>query len=191
MSGLYFMIGIISPSFGSSTEARKIHGQALLNMTKNNKLVVASMTLGKSSQVLMTQDQLKDLKVYLLVDSLKSSDEKFMELLKSSALFDSKNHKFIEVSSVESLKLGPKKGEEQIFSGSFVLKVKNKSQKIRGDIILKKSPSDCSLSFTIDVPDRTKNLGLKYNSKKYSSEVELGENIIDDKLSFSIQAKCN
>lgn len=188
---LPFMILMLFPSFGFTAEARKVTGQGVLEIIKNNRVIEAPMDLSRQSRILIEKDFLKELKIFLVVDSLNLADAQLLELLKSSVFFDSKKYKFIEVRSLSNISLDKMQNIGQSFSGKFLLKVKNKSQELEGNGILIRTSKECRLSFSVVIPDRTKKLGLKFNSPKYNSVVELGENLIDDKFSFSIKAKCN
>lgn len=187
------MIYIIVLSFSLFAAAEPLifkDKQITLSLIKNHNLIEGKIKGSGTAEINQSPSEIKNLKIKLQSRTLQFKDKKDSDLLKSKDFFSANKYEIMQFTGAK-LKHSGVDGNSQIFAGQLEVKIKDKVEMVKIQARFKKTKDECELDFPLEIKDRTNPLGLKFNSKKYSSEVELGENLIDDKLSFSFSLKCN
>lgn len=161
-----------------------------LTLMKNHNLVQGKVKASGSAEVNNKSFDIVNLKIKLESKTLMFKDKSDSQFFKSDSFFAAEKFEYMIFTS-SKLKLTSSDGVKKIYHGDMEVKIKNKSEVVKIQAEFVNNKSQCLLEFPLEIKDRTAKLGLKFNSKKYTSEVELGENLIDDKLSFSFSLKCN
>lgn len=162
----------------------------ILSLTKNHQLLEGKIKAIGSAEINPKNLEISQLKVKLHSKTLQFKDRKESDFFKSDSFFAADRFEEM-IFTASKLKRLSSDGVKQVFSGDMEVKIKNRSEMVKIQAELIKTKNQCLIEFPLEIHDRTAKLGLKFNSKKFSSEVELGENLIDDKISFSFSLKCN
>lgn len=118
------------------------------------------------------------------IDKIKYSEKKIETMMKSDDFFEVSVYPTAKMEIIDSKKIKENKNLiTYLWTAKIEIKGLQETMSIQAEV---NQSGNKVKSITFDISDRTV-FDLKFNSKKYTSENQLGENIIDDKVSFRIK----
>lgn len=173
-----------------AAEVLNIQGNVVWTGYGLNKKESGMLKLIKSkSSVSFEKNILTKLTVNIDMNSLATDKKEVLELLKGENFFNVNRFPIaiLKSTSVKLLKkISDSKNEYEVLAE---LTIKNKTKSIKVTGVVEKKSRSCSADVDYQIEDRTK-FGLKFNSKKYTPEVQLGEQLISDHIDLKISLEC-
>lgn len=145
--------------------------------------------LKSKSSVKFEKNTLTELNLKIDMNSLVTEKKEVLELLKGESFFEVNRFPIATLKSnrVKVLKkISDSKTEYEVLAD---LTIKNKTKSARFTTVVEKKLKTCKAEADYQIEDRTL-FGLKFNSKKYTPEVQLGEKLISDHIDLKISLEC-
>jgi polyisoprenoid-binding protein YceI len=173
-----------------AAEVLNIQGNVVWTGYGLNKKESGTLKISKlKSSVSFEKNILTGVVVSIDMNSLTTGKKEVLDLLKGDSFFNVNRFPsaILKSTSVKVLKkISDSKTEYEVFAE---LTIKNKTKPIKFTSVVEKKSRACSADVDYQIEDRTQ-FGLKFNSKKYTPEVQLGEQLISDHIDLKISLEC-